>query len=313
MQEIFKMAGDVAAHSIWSVSSGDTLTPILGSMDKESRTRYQRIAFDDAEEAHQYGQNSLNKNENDAKGAVFSVDGYITLDSGKTDAVILDVRVYGATESNATIAIPYRHAKSTGGFAVHRPKLVKIEKISQGSLDELMSAFFDGIDGHEFGSKLWHQHSTDRKGQLAVHGDFSAEEWDVLLNSPFMIFFAVAAADGRIDAKEVKQLAAAIQNGNKYKNDLLQQLLAETGPRIPIFIEKLSRGGFNFREELMRACKVVDGKLSKDQASEFKRHLYAFGKDIAESSGGFFGLGSKISKEEKAALAGIALIFSIDA
>ncbi len=47
-------------------------------------------------------------------------------------------------------------------------------------------------------------------------------------------------------------------------------------------------------------------------ASDFKTALFILGKKIAEASGGLLGFGSKISQEEKTALAAIALCLGIN-
>lgn len=310
MKEIFNMAGDIAAHSVWGVSSGETLIPILGSVDQNNQSLFRRIAFDSAEEAHQFGLTSLDKNESGAKGGAFSVDGYITLKSGKTDALILDVRVYGDAPGEATIAIPYRHAKSPQGFALFRPKLISLEAIDQSHVETIMNAFYEGLEAHEQGYEIWKKHFED-EGDAAANEPFSNTEWNSLLNAPFVVFFAVAASDGKIDDKEAKKLVSIIAASKQQANGLFQKILLEGSAHIPQFLNKLSRGGINVIEELTLVSELVDSKLSQESAGEFKQRLYAFAKQIAESSGGLFGFGSKISKEEKAALAAIALLLEI--
>lgn len=158
MQQVFKMAGGIAAHSVWGVSSGETLIPMLATMDRDNRSLLRRIAFDDAKEAHQFGKNSLERNESGARGAAFAVDGYITLTSGKYDALILDVRVYMDAVGKAEVVIPYRHAKDSEGFAIFRPKLTVLEKINPSDVDVLMNAFYEGLENHEQGYAVWQKY-----------------------------------------------------------------------------------------------------------------------------------------------------------
>ncbi len=142
--------------------------------------------------------------------------------------------------------------------------------------------------------------------------DFSTEEWDGLLNAPFMVFYAVAAADGKVDEKEANSFIKAISQAQSYKSILLQQVLVETADNISSFLEKIQAGHYSFLEELNKVREVVESKLTAEDAHMFKLSLLGIGKEIAEASGGFLGFGNKISPQEQESLAAIAMALSID-
>jgi hypothetical protein len=89
-----------------------------------------------------------------ANDGVLAFDGRITIDCGKLDAIILEMRSYAFPWAKATIAVPYTPHNS-GRFRVHRPKLVEWHECENFDLDATFEAFFRGISAHEQGAKVW--------------------------------------------------------------------------------------------------------------------------------------------------------------
>lgn len=52
------------------------------------------------------------------------------------------------------LAIPYTPA-SSGKFLVHKPKLLEWKNCDDFDMNAAIQAFFDGVDKHEKGSKIW--------------------------------------------------------------------------------------------------------------------------------------------------------------
>ena len=65
--------------------------------------------------------------------------------------------MYGDPEIVFGMAIPYRNAKHPDGFAVYRPKLLSYVGGELDS-DNLVNAFFLGVDQHEQGAAVWNAH-----------------------------------------------------------------------------------------------------------------------------------------------------------
>lgn len=213
------------------------------------------------------------------------------------------------------LCIPYRNAKHEKGFAIHRLKIVGLNGISPDKQEMITNAFFDGIESHKQGSALWKEKYEDQimEDQI-VESEIGLlnSELEKLQKSPFLIFFIVAAADGKVDKKEVEAFIKILSTPEILKNELMAYLISNVGSKIPNIISEMAIGQKDYIGELTALKEVIDTKLGAEHANNFKITLLKIGKKIAESSGGFFGLGSKISKEEKTALAGIAVCLDVN-
>ncbi|MCE2595936.1 hypothetical protein K6Y31_14070 [Motilimonas cestriensis] len=315
MKDVITMAGNFTSHSIWNVSEGETLIPILGYLDHEGKTPMKRLAMGSAD-AIAMGERSLSELSNEYKGATFIKDGYVTLDSGRTDSLIVDVKFTEDPKKSVQFLLPYRNANHELGFAIHRLKVSGLEGFAPEDVEWISTAFFAGLESHEQGGKIWAEQYEDQAGNgSGYEGEgsvtFSPEEFDRLKQAPFLIFFLVAAADGKVDKKEMKQFADVLTHPDFLANQTMNRIITNIMGELPEQLMKLLSQEFDFMEELAALKVIVEQNLSESQANEFKVALLMMGKLIAEASGGFFGFGSKISKQEKAALAAIAICLDI--
>lgn len=319
MKEVFHLVGETAAHSIGSVADGETLIPVLTTMDESGKAQYTRLAMDDSADAMRYGYERLDRQEDGKIGAVFVADGFVTLDSGKTEALVLEVRVYNGAVAKCQMVIPYRSAHSNKGFAIHRPQVTELENIEQEKFQPLMEAFFEGLEAHAQGGEIWNQYYIDHidaADSIATESDFTADEWTTILNAPYLIFLLVAAADGIVDDKELKAFGKVLAGSAKYQSGLLHRLATNSVAEMPEFVRRLAEGEaegeVDYAGELEKIRDIVDLKLSAQDAKGFKIALIAMAKDIAEGAGGFLGFGGKISDQEKMALAGIIICLQVE-
>ena len=148
-----QLAGYYAAHAIWSVSEGDTLLPLLAFEDEDGERSMSRLSSEELGDAVTQGQRALGDNVDDAARGALLYDGYVTLSSGKFDAVFIEVKDY-ATRSGFMMAVPYRHASDPAGFGVHAPKFLRVEG-PDPDFALLSSQFFEGVEAHEEGSRIW--------------------------------------------------------------------------------------------------------------------------------------------------------------
>jgi tellurite resistance protein len=135
-------------------------------------------------------------------------------------------------------------------------------------------------------------------------------ESDLLPRSPLLIFLLVAASDGKVDKKELANFQKVIIGSGKLNSPLLQKAIAEMLPNLERYLLELTSGKFDYIGELKRIAEYVD-KNHPAEAQTFKMSLLGLGKLIAESSGGFFGFGNKMSKEEETALVAIAVTLGV--
>jgi hypothetical protein len=154
VQQAIRLAGFFAAHGVWSVADGETLIPMYAFETAEGARHMARYATEEPEAGVGEARARLALNPDEARHAVMVHDGYITLPSGRTDALILAVRDY-VNDLAMTLAIPYRNAAHPQGFAVHRPKFLDWRGDSEPDYEVLGESFFAGVEEHEMGDRLW--------------------------------------------------------------------------------------------------------------------------------------------------------------
>jgi hypothetical protein len=150
-----KLAGFFAAHAIWCVSDGETLTPMLAYTTEDDERKMERLVVNnDLEASVAHGQRKLESNEMDANDAVLVYDGRIPIGNKKVDAIIIEMRAYFSPDSKAVMAVPYT-PKQSGTFRVHKPKLLGWTNCDDFDMNAAMQSFFEGVGGHEKGAKVW--------------------------------------------------------------------------------------------------------------------------------------------------------------
>ncbi len=156
LNDLAKQAGFLAAHAIWCVSEGDTLVPFVGSELEGGDQHLDRYLDEtELENAVKRARESFIKNERGALLATLVYDGYVTLSDGKTDALLLESRAYCNPPLVIEMAVPYRHAEHSDGFAVFRSKFINASTPEPPDYDALGSALFAGVDAHEQGAAIW--------------------------------------------------------------------------------------------------------------------------------------------------------------
>ena len=149
-----ELAGFIAAHAIWCVSDADGIVPMVAFTTEDGERKLERLVFDDAGAAVEHGRKRLEDDPFSANDGVLAYDGRITVEGGKLDAVILELRSYGFPWAKAALAVPYTPA-SSGRFRVHKPKLVEWEWCEDFDIEAAFEAFFQGVDAHKQGAKVW--------------------------------------------------------------------------------------------------------------------------------------------------------------
>lgn len=149
-----QLAGSIAAHAIWCVSEEDGLIPMLAFVTRDGKRTLERLVDGDAAAAVEHGRKRLQDDPLHANDGALAYDGYIDVDGNKVDAILLEMRCYGFPDAKATIAVPYTPV-SSGRFRVHKPKLLQWEQCGDFDMDAAFASFFDGVESHEQGAKVW--------------------------------------------------------------------------------------------------------------------------------------------------------------
>ena len=157
-----ELAGFFAAHTVWCLSDADSFDPVLAFTTEDGERHMMRLIGYEGQAAVEFGRQRLDDNPMDANDGVLLLDGRITVEGGKLDAIITEMRSYGFPEARATIAVPYTPS-SSGRFLVHRPKLVEWHECDDFDMDAAFEAFFRGVDEHEQGAKVWNEALDESK------------------------------------------------------------------------------------------------------------------------------------------------------
>jgi uncharacterized tellurite resistance protein B-like protein len=200
-------------------------------------------------------------------------------------------------------------------------------------LNELINSIDEGVaqqnlEPEEHGSMILHKlseifrpESNDDDSWLEdllneSSETISNEDYELLKESPFIIFILMALADGEIDLKETTALTEIILNPQMFQNNFLVQLIRDAIPEIsatsiPERLAPIMENNPDYAQKLNDLARVIDSSLDAKDAMEFKKALVKLGYKIADASGGLFGLGSRVCKQEKQMLRKIALILGV--
>jgi hypothetical protein len=153
------LAGYYAAHAIECVAEGSTLVPLVASERGDERTM-QRFAEGDLKVAAAQAKLWLQGNPEHADRAVSIVDGYVTLQGERVDALIIDAIDFVDGPHQLQVILPYRQAAK--GFAVHRPKFA-VHRGFTGDVGAFGRAFLAGAAAHETATPIWDAHRDESR------------------------------------------------------------------------------------------------------------------------------------------------------
>lgn len=312
---VMEMAGYFAADGVVGVSAGEMLMPFVAYQRGDGKRRLERLVMSSIE-AVVTGEKKLSALDDQDDGAVLIKDGLITLATGKTDCLLIDVRFNDGGSRQLQIVIPYRNAGHAEGFAVHKPLVSSWQGVDDALKPVFIGAFQAGLKSHAEAMALWAKHYVETPGKSSdFHGQessqFSHEEFELLRRAPFVVFLMVACSDGKLDQKEVAKFVELLAGSDKYDNPLITRVITNVITDIPAMLNALLSEQPDVSALLRDVRQIVDTRVGSEAGEAFAHVLLSMGHDIASASGGFFGFGSKISKDEKAALAHLAVCLGL--
>lgn len=312
---VMEMAGYFAADGVVGVSSGEILMPFVAYQGGDGKRRLVRLAMGSVE-AVVTGEKKLSNLDEQDDGAVLVKDGLITLETGKTDCLLVDVRFNDGGSRQLQIVIPYRNAGHAEGFAVHKPMVSSWQGVDDAFKPVFIGAFQTGLKSHGEAMALWAKHYVETPGKSSdFHGQessqFSQDEFELLRRVPFVVFLMVACSDGKLDQKEVAKFVELLASSGKYENPLITRIITNVITDIPAMLNVVIQEQQDISTLLRDVRRIVDARAGSEAGEAFAHVLLAMGHDIASASGGFFGFGSKISKDEKTALAHLAVYLGL--
>jgi len=144
---------------------------------------------------------------------------------------------------------------------------------------------------------------------MAYRDLFSEKEWATLEISALWIFQAVAGADKKVDVHELDALSFVQDNSDKFKSDLLKEVLSSLKYNIDDISTAYEVDTREIGVGLREMADLLDGKVSNEEAMLFKKSLLAIGMYVAYASGDIFS--SKMSNLESQIIIELSLYMRI--
>jgi tellurite resistance protein len=131
---------------------------------------------------------------------------------------------------------------------------------------------------------------------MSLRPQFTDEEWRTLEKAPIWAFLVIAAADNKVDPKEVKAFSKELAEAGLYRDELAREVFSSCGTDFADVFQSCLLAPQEALTSLRGAGQLLDRK-GGEHAEHFKQAVLMICKNVAEASGGIFG--GKISKDEK--------------
>jgi hypothetical protein len=269
------------------VSAGDTMVPFVMTMSNNEKNQYTLMA-EDMPGAMDMLVKIINDKEKNIDAYAFAYD-IVLRDAngnGKQDAIILEA---AERDGDQAVRLIQKYEPQTGEKEFSRI----------GDLD------FADHTHSRFGA------GAIPRGDGDLRARFSDDEWNTLIKAPFLVFLGVAASDGKVDKKEIKEFNKQMVQAMMFDSELISTIFTDAIQQIPSMLQALVTTPIDPQAIFADVVRLLEEKVDDQQADLFKKALLFIGKNIAEASGGFLGFGRKISKDEAVALASIAALLKI--
>lgn len=157
MNELARLCGFIASHAVWNVSEAP-LVPLLAYERDDGNNGITRFSANGLQEAIAHANAWLNKNPESAVRAAAAIDGFFKTASGQEmHALRIEAFQYQPAMATMSVAIPFQPPIAGNKLVVHKLNFIQ-PGTSEADLDELAKHFFDGVEQHPQGAKLWVDH-----------------------------------------------------------------------------------------------------------------------------------------------------------
>lgn len=168
LQAAIRSAGFVAAWCMFMVEGGADGAPTVFVPGADGAGTFRDFSFySDADSAFKAAYGLMDGNPDKAPYQVLSFDGFANLHTGRTDALTMDLRVYGGkppsrqVEFHMTVICPYRNANDPKGFAIYSPKLSECSA-ADAMHGAIFKHFYLGIASYKSTTFDWFKYLDER-------------------------------------------------------------------------------------------------------------------------------------------------------
>lgn len=166
--------GQLASHAMYMVSEGGSLMPTVlqPNADGEGWT-FVNIVDESPDSALSRARAALAEPREGPPFAAFACEASVTLSTGRTDAIVIELRCRGDAPLAVTLVFPFRPASDPLGFAILDSRLIEgtVPAEAQGLFNEAIEA---GIQGFNWPSGSWSQYRSAAVDGAAPSGTSEA-------------------------------------------------------------------------------------------------------------------------------------------
>lgn len=131
-----------------------------------------------------------------------------------------------------------------------------------------------------------------------------------LCRAPFAIFEKIAAADGRIDAKEMDAFVATLGEGLKSKNPLVVACIQMAVNNAEHYFSLMEQGALDLKRDIAESRSVLQSSFQHANGDEYLEFLRQLAEKIAQPKGGFMGFGKKVADADAQAVQEVITLLS---
>lgn len=152
------------------------------------------------------------------------------------------------------------------------------------------------------------EEKTDPRAGVASLFDLTLEEWRRVCQAPLGSFLWVASADGRVYPGEKRALVRALEEGRHARSEVFRAVCGELLRKRSTLMAELVSEPMLQAGLLPEVYRLLARKLGREEAERFKWCLLELGRQVAEASGGPWAVCGWLRREERHALAELALV-----
>ncbi len=247
-----------------------------------------------------------------------SLGGNWILDSGETQGVSLRMvggkatiypvmwmtkRLESLNQSHESSSLAYNYQRLLEwlGREDERPETIPVDLVASGIAKLHPPRVSDG------------EHVDEEEDEIGEDEQFSDDE--LLRMAPVFCFVLIACADGKMDAKEGKAFYSVIEKYLSHKDPIVREIFAAVPARFASDLEKvfklLEKSGALAIPLKLSLCGLAARSKYPDNADAYCKSLIEMANTVAASSGGWFGFGGRIDKQERKMLDLISAALSL--
>jgi uncharacterized tellurite resistance protein B-like protein len=132
-------------------------------------------------------------------------------------------------------------------------------------------------------------------------------DFETLQLGVIAMFYGVAGSDGKVEEKEILAFAKEMMEAPLYKSSLAKEVFQSVATELNALLSKYKADQRNQLRHLTDVADVLDRGVTVGDRDDFKKALVTVAIKVAQASGGVFGFGDKISKDEKSAIGAIGI------